>query len=109
MRGPNADFLLRYASSFFITVAASQSSWGKAYKYWPLKIVFLTAIGIFELGSLICGVSPNSVALIVGHPETLYNLDIDEFVGQQGHYWLGRRWSSWWLLYNVSINGQLWR
>jgi MFS family permease len=28
--------------------------------------VFLTAIGIFELGSLVCGVAPNSTALIVG-------------------------------------------
>ncbi|KAJ6094932.1 hypothetical protein N7467_002445 [Penicillium canescens] len=32
----------------------------------PLKISFLMAIFIFELGSLICGVAPNSPALIVG-------------------------------------------
>lgn len=40
--------------------------WGKAYKYFPLKISFLLAIFIFELGSLICGVAPNSLTLIVG-------------------------------------------
>lgn len=40
--------------------------WGKLYKFFPLKISFLTSIFIFELGSLICGVSPNSTALIVG-------------------------------------------
>jgi len=40
--------------------------WGKVYKYFPLKISFLMAIFIFELGSLICGVAPNSPALIVG-------------------------------------------
>lgn len=40
--------------------------WGKVYKYFPLKVSFLTAIFIFELGSLICGVAPNSSALIVG-------------------------------------------
>ena len=57
-------------SSFFLTVAASQSSWGKAYKWFPLKIVFLIAIGVFELGSLICGVAPNSIALIVGRAIT---------------------------------------
>ncbi|KAE9378745.1 putative HC-toxin efflux carrier [Stipitochalara longipes BDJ] len=59
-----------YASAFFLTVASFQSTWGKAYKYFPLKPVFLIGIGIFELGSLICGVSPNSVALIVGRAIT---------------------------------------
>ncbi|KAH8803447.1 DNA repair protein RAD50 [Xylogone sp. PMI_703] len=59
-----------YASAFFLTVASSQSSWGKLYKYFPLKTVFLIAIGVFELGSLICGVAPNSVALIVGRSIT---------------------------------------
>lgn len=51
-------------------MAASQSSWGKAYKYFPLKIVILVSIGIFELGSLICGVSQDSVTLIVGRAIT---------------------------------------
>lgn len=55
-----------YGSAFFLTVAAFQSSWGKAYKYFPLKVVFLLSIAVFELGSLICGVAPNSTALIVG-------------------------------------------
>jgi MFS transporter, DHA2 family, glioxin efflux transporter len=49
-----------------MTVGGFQSSWGKAYKYFPLKISFLVAIFIFELGSLICGVAPSSTALIVG-------------------------------------------
>ena len=39
---------------------------GKAYKYFPLKITFLLLIFIFKVGSLICGVAPNSEALIVG-------------------------------------------
>ena len=55
-----------YGSAFFLTVAAFQSTWGKAYKYFDLKYVFLTSIAIFELGSLICGVAPTSTALIVG-------------------------------------------
>lgn len=55
-----------YGSSFFLTVAAFQSTWGKAYTYFDLKIVFLLSIAFFELGSLICGVSPDSTALIVG-------------------------------------------
>ncbi|KAL9025801.1 MAG: hypothetical protein Q9196_005437 [Gyalolechia fulgens] len=55
-----------YGSAFFLTLAAFQSTWGKAYKYFPLKPGFLLAIAIFELGSLICGAAPNSTALIVG-------------------------------------------
>jgi MFS family permease len=31
-----------------------------------VKGTFLFAIGVFELGSLICGAAPSSVALIVG-------------------------------------------
>lgn len=35
-------------------------------KYFDLKYTYLLAVFIFELGSLICGVSPNSNTLIVG-------------------------------------------
>jgi hypothetical protein len=38
-------------------VAASQSMWGKAYKYFAVKPVFLLSILIFEVGSLMCGKS----------------------------------------------------
>lgn len=55
-----------YGSAFFMTTGGFQSTWGKVYKFFPLKISFLLAVFIFELGSLICGVAPNSVALIVG-------------------------------------------
>ncbi|CAN8097747.1 unnamed protein product [Discula destructiva] len=55
-----------YSSAFFMTLGGFQSAWGKAYKYFPLKTSFLISIFVFELGSLICGVAPNSVALIVG-------------------------------------------
>ncbi|OCK75830.1 MFS general substrate transporter [Lepidopterella palustris CBS 459.81] len=55
-----------YSAAFFMTIGGFQSAWGKAYKYFPLKITFLISIFIFELGSLICGVASNSTALIVG-------------------------------------------
>lgn len=55
-----------YGSAFFLTVGAFQSTWGKVYKYFHLKPSFLTAIGTFELGSLICGVAQDSTTLIVG-------------------------------------------
>jgi MFS transporter, DHA2 family, glioxin efflux transporter len=49
------DLVGWYGSAFFLTVGAFQSTWGKGYKYFPLKITFLISIFIFELGSLICG------------------------------------------------------
>nr|POF21050.1 mfs gliotoxin efflux transporter glia [Quercus suber] len=55
-----------YGSGFLITTAAFQSLWGKAYKYWSIKILYLLAMFIFEIGSLICALAPSSVALIVG-------------------------------------------
>jgi MFS transporter, DHA2 family, glioxin efflux transporter len=44
-----------YGSAFFLTLASFQSTWGKAYKFFSLKMTFITSIVIFELGSLICG------------------------------------------------------
>ncbi|KAJ5406879.1 Major facilitator superfamily domain general substrate transporter [Penicillium sp. CMV-2018d] len=55
-----------YGSSFFLTLAAFQSAWGHVYKGFSLRGSFLAAIGIFEIGSLICALAPNSIALIVG-------------------------------------------
>lgn len=55
-----------YSSAFFMTTAGFQSTWGKAYKYFPLKVTFLTSIAIFELGSLLCGAAPTSFILIIG-------------------------------------------
>ncbi|KAL7944303.1 MFS general substrate transporter [Trichoderma barbatum] len=55
-----------YGAAFFMTVGSFQSTWGKAYKYFPLKTTFLISILIFELGSVICGAAPNAEALITG-------------------------------------------
>ena len=55
-----------YGSAFFLTNAAFQSTWGKAYTYCALKPAFMVSIAIFELGSLLCGVAPNSSVLITG-------------------------------------------
>ncbi|AEO61264.1 hypothetical protein MYCTH_2311259 [Thermothelomyces thermophilus ATCC 42464] len=55
-----------YSAAFLMTDGGFQSCWGKAYRYFPLKSTFLAAIAVFELGSLICAVSPNSTAFIVG-------------------------------------------
>ena len=55
-----------YGSSYLLTTCAFQLLWGKFYTFFSIKWTFLTAIGIFELGSLVCGVAPNSTALILG-------------------------------------------
>ncbi|WQF86400.1 Putative major facilitator superfamily, MFS transporter superfamily [Colletotrichum destructivum] len=59
-----------YGSSFFLTISAFSQFWGKAYTYFSLKWVLMTAIVIFEVGSLICGVAKNSPTLIIGRAIT---------------------------------------
>jgi MFS family permease len=39
---------------------------GKIYTFYSTKMVFLSAIGLFEIGSAICSAAPNSTAFIVG-------------------------------------------
>ena len=55
-----------YGSAYFLTSTALQPTFGRIYKFFHIKWVFLSAIGVFELGSLICAVAPSSTALIVG-------------------------------------------
>lgn len=43
-----------------------QCSWGKVYRFFPLKYTFITAVMLFEIGSLVCGVSQNSNTFIFG-------------------------------------------
>lgn len=49
-----------------MTFGAAQTSAGKLYKYFNLKWTFLASMLVFEVGSLICGVAPNSKVLVVG-------------------------------------------
>ncbi|KAI4212412.1 MAG: hypothetical protein LQ351_004844 [Letrouitia transgressa] len=53
-------------AAYLLTTAAFQLVFGKLYTFFSIKWVFLAAVAIFELGSLICGVAPNSTALIIG-------------------------------------------
>ncbi|KAI0611603.1 MFS transporter [Pyrenophora tritici-repentis] len=55
-----------YGSSYLLTTCATQLFYGKLYTFFSIKWVYLIALFIFELGSLICGVAPNSIALIIG-------------------------------------------
>lgn len=55
-----------YGSSYLLTTCTTQLLYGKFYTFYPIKWVYLIALFIFEVGSLICGVAPNSTALIIG-------------------------------------------
>ncbi|KAF1920050.1 major facilitator superfamily domain-containing protein [Ampelomyces quisqualis] len=55
-----------YGSSYLLTTCSTQLIYGKFYTFYSIKWVYLMALFIFEIGSLICGVAPNSTALIIG-------------------------------------------
>ncbi|RAK74682.1 MDR family MFS transporter [Aspergillus fijiensis CBS 313.89] len=55
-----------YGSSYLLTTCSFQLLYGKLYTLFSIKWVFLSALFVFKLGSLICGVAPDSVTLIVG-------------------------------------------
>ncbi|KAK7217041.1 hypothetical protein V2G26_005044 [Clonostachys chloroleuca] len=55
-----------YGSAYLMTFGGVQSTWGKVYKYFSIKIWFLAALFTFEVGSLVCAVAQNPTTLIVG-------------------------------------------
>ena len=55
-----------YGSSYLLTTCAFQLLWGKFYSFYSIKWTYLTAMCIFEVGSVVCGAAPTSKALIIG-------------------------------------------
>lgn len=55
-----------YGGAYLLTCCALQLLFGKLYTLWPLKLVLMSSVVIFELGSLIAGAAPNSAAFIIG-------------------------------------------
>lgn len=55
-----------YGSAYLLTTCSFQLLFGKLYTYFSIKWVYLTAIFIFEVGSVVCGAAPTSTALIIG-------------------------------------------
>lgn len=49
-----------------LTSCSFQLVFGRIYTFYSPKWVFLTAIGIFEVGSAICGAAPSSSVFILG-------------------------------------------
>ncbi|KAJ5489845.1 Major facilitator superfamily domain general substrate transporter [Penicillium expansum] len=55
-----------YGSAYLLTSASLQLLFGRFYTFFNVKWIYLIAIGVFELGSLICGVANSSLTLIMG-------------------------------------------
>ena len=55
-----------YGSAYLLSNSAFQLMYGKLYTFFSIKIVYLTAVFLFEAGSAICGAAPTSIAFIVG-------------------------------------------
>ncbi|CEL10884.1 hypothetical protein ASPCAL13991 [Aspergillus calidoustus] len=55
-----------YGSAFLLTNCSVSLFYGKLYTFFPVKWVYLCALALFEMGSLLCGVTPSSLGLIIG-------------------------------------------
>ncbi|KAK9413707.1 putative Major facilitator superfamily (MFS) profile domain-containing protein, partial [Seiridium unicorne] len=59
-----------WSNGYLLTLSSFQLFYWKLYSLYFIKFVYLAAIGLFEVGSLVCTTAPNSVALIVGRAIT---------------------------------------
>ncbi|RMZ83967.1 hypothetical protein DV737_g1334, partial [Chaetothyriales sp. CBS 132003] len=55
-----------YGSAYLLTTTSLQPSFGKVYTYFNIKWTYISALFIFEFGSVLCGAAVNSTMLIIG-------------------------------------------
>ncbi len=55
-----------YGSAYLLTCCAFMLLLGKIYTFVNPKWCYLASLGIFEIGSAVCGAAPNSTAFIIG-------------------------------------------
>ncbi|KAK3383723.1 major facilitator superfamily domain-containing protein [Lasiosphaeria ovina] len=55
-----------YGSAYLLTACAFQPVFGRIFVLFSVKKSYLLAMFFFELGSLLCGVAPDSMTLIIG-------------------------------------------
>ncbi|KAL8653878.1 MAG: hypothetical protein Q9226_003660 [Calogaya cf. arnoldii] len=60
------DLVGWYASSYFLAQMAFQPAFGHLFTDFPVKNVFVAAILLFEVGSIVCASATGSFALILG-------------------------------------------
>ncbi|KAI1421892.1 major facilitator superfamily domain-containing protein [Xylaria sp. FL1777] len=55
-----------YASSYLLASTALQPSYGKVYTHFNIKWVYLAALVVFEVGSIVAATASSSIVLIIG-------------------------------------------
>ncbi|KAL2266199.1 hypothetical protein VTJ83DRAFT_5551 [Remersonia thermophila] len=55
-----------YGAAYMLTTTALQPLYGSLYRMFSVKWTFLTAVFLFEIGSLVCAVAPSSEVFIFG-------------------------------------------
>ncbi|KAF2188048.1 MFS general substrate transporter [Zopfia rhizophila CBS 207.26] len=60
------DDIAWYGSAYLLTCTALQPSFGRIYELYSSKTAYLTCVGIFEVGSIICAAPLNSTSFIIG-------------------------------------------
>jgi MFS family permease len=55
-----------YTSAYLLPAMALQPTFGKIYRYFDVKTVFLASLFCFELGSIICATARSSPVFILG-------------------------------------------
>jgi len=55
-----------YGSAYLLTSCAFLPTYGRIFVHFDVRWPFLVALGLFELGSLVCGLAPSSTALVLG-------------------------------------------
>ena len=55
-----------FGSAYLLTSCAFQPTYGRIFAHFDVRGSFLVALGIFEVGSLICGIAQSAVMLLVG-------------------------------------------
>lgn len=55
-----------YGAACFILVGSSSATWGKLFTYFPAPYVYMGALLLYILGSIVAAAAPNSIALIIG-------------------------------------------
>ncbi|KXT14291.1 hypothetical protein AC579_8421 [Pseudocercospora musae] len=55
-----------YGTAYLLTNCATILLFGKLYTFLNVKVTFLSAVLLFEVGSAVCGSAPNSIAFIIG-------------------------------------------
>lgn len=55
-----------YGSAYLLASCALQPTYGKIFTYFHVKWTYLSALFLFEIGSVVCATAPSSLVLIIG-------------------------------------------